>query len=228
MTTLLLLPHFSILAVGFQSWSKFRSELSFASGKWVSLFCFWQMSILIRKRTSIGLWCCWTAQAQQKRRISRLGQQSTCSYSEPSCKLWNFHQLNWSKCWYKLWFLWKKAGVWGRDSLLVFVVTDEAATEKVFEHPRARNHPFTVALVMVSFENEWWNIRAGCEKGQEILPTVPLLLHHYHLSPPAPIPARLFHPFVNIQASSNTSLSCQTNLNTILFLDLCSIVLHNY
>ena len=115
------------------------------------VFCFWQMSIFIRKRTSRGLWCCWIAQAQQKRRISRLGQQSTYSYSEHSCKLWNFHQLNWLKCWYKLWFLWKKAGVWGRDSLLVFIVTDEAATEKVFEHPRARNHPFTVALIMVSF-----------------------------------------------------------------------------
>ena len=37
MTTLLFLPHFSILVVDFQSLSKFRSKLSFASGKWIYL-----------------------------------------------------------------------------------------------------------------------------------------------------------------------------------------------
>ena len=44
----------------------------------------------------------------------------------------------------------KKAGVWGQESLILFLVSGAAEGRKVLEHPRAKSHPFTLPLVRVS------------------------------------------------------------------------------
>ena len=44
----------------------------------------------------------------------------------------------------------EKAGVWGQESLILFLVSGAAEGRKVLEHPRAKSHPFTLPLVRVS------------------------------------------------------------------------------
>ena len=44
----------------------------------------------------------------------------------------------------------KKAGVWGQESLILFLVSGAAEGRKVLDHPRAKSHPFTLPLVRVS------------------------------------------------------------------------------
>ena len=44
----------------------------------------------------------------------------------------------------------EKAGVWGQESLILFLVSGEVEGRKVLDHPRAKSHPFTLPLVRVS------------------------------------------------------------------------------
>ena len=44
----------------------------------------------------------------------------------------------------------EKAGVWGQESLILFLVSGAAEGRKVLDHPRAKSHPFTLPLVRVS------------------------------------------------------------------------------
>ena len=44
----------------------------------------------------------------------------------------------------------EKAGLWGQESLILFLVSGALEGRKVLDHPRAKSHPFTLPLVRVS------------------------------------------------------------------------------